>query len=601
LQKIFKYEASDFCFHILSSWMECRIGIITLLLLYFSLGLQGQSCPPNIDFEGGTFDGWRCYTGIVANQSGTHVFTLNETAGPVAGRHEIISAATAEVDPFGGFSTMSPNGSNYAMKLGNGFGGGEGEAVSYEFTIPANRNIYSLVYYYAVVFEDPQHEIFEQPRMEIEINNVSDNTKIECASFAFIPFGTGLPGFFESSNPLGNAPVWCKDWTPVTINLDGNAGKTIKLTFRTGDCTFRRHFGYAYIDVDTDCSGEFVGASFCPKDPEITINAPFGFQEYTWFNSDMTQNLGTGRTLTLSPAPPSGSSVNVKLTPFPGFGCEQTLTARLIDNLVAKAFAGNDTLSCNLAPVRLGGLPQPGIEYSWSPADGLSNPLISNPVAIPEKTTAYILTASSPGRGCFSTDTVKVIASNLGNSLKVLGKAQYCIENGDSAILQVEDAVSIQWFKNDAFIPGINSNVFRVLETGSYKAFLRDQYGCSAATPDININISSIPKAGFEIAGGNQCLIGNRFVFTNNSTNDLGIMQYNWDFGGTGSNVTASPVYSFPVPGQFEVKLVVRSNAVCADSMSVPVKIFPNPVPIFEGEAICIGSAFIPKILPMKI
>lgn len=37
-------------------------------------------------------------------------------------------------------------------------------------------------------------------------------------------------------------------------------------TIQTADCTFRRHFGYAYIDVNSECSGRFEGASFCPED-----------------------------------------------------------------------------------------------------------------------------------------------------------------------------------------------------------------------------------------------------------------------------------------------------------------------------------------------
>jgi len=222
------------------------------------LAIHAQTCPPNIDFEKGTLEGWRCYTGSVLDQGGVNVFDLTETPGPVDGRHTIIPASGAGIDPFGNFPTRSPNGSDYCVMLGNNTGGGQGEAITYEFTIPANRNTYSLLYYYAVVFEGPNHEEQQQPRMEIEVQNLTKGEKIECASFAFIPFGTTLPGFFESPVAQSTAPVYCKNWTPVTINLDGNAGSTIRLTFRTGDCTFRRHFGYAYIDVASYCSGEFT-------------------------------------------------------------------------------------------------------------------------------------------------------------------------------------------------------------------------------------------------------------------------------------------------------------------------------------------------------
>ncbi len=570
-----------------------KIGFAVFLFFAAWAAPFAQICPVNIDFESGTFDGWKCYTGSVINNGGVHQFVLNEEPGPIVGRHTIIPSFLSELDYYGGFSTNSPNASGYSIKLGNDLGGGEGEAISYEFTIPANRDTFSLIYYYAVVFQDPNHEEYEQPRMEIEINNVTDNSIIPCASFTFIPFGTGLPGFFESPVPANNSAVWCKDWTPVTINLNGNAGKTIRLTFRTGDCTFRRHFGYAYIDVDTDCSGEFLGASYCPEDAEVTISAPFGFQDYVWFNSDMSRQIGTGPTLTISPPPATGTTVNVRLTPYDGYGCPQTLTTRLINNLLAQANAGKDTVSCNLGAVRIGSAPRHGLEYRWSPEAGLSNPQSSNPFASPLVTTNYIVTAQSPGGGCFDSDTVRVIASNLGNSMQVLGRPQYCIESNDSAVLQVEDALVIRWYKNNQLIPTAISNRYKALETGDYNAFLQDQYGCSATTPMQVINISSLPKAIFSLDSNRQCLVGNRFSFSNSSTNVLGTMQYRWDFGGTGFSTSVNPVYTFPVAGQLNVKLIVRTNDVCADSLNVPVTIDQNPIPLFDANAICVGLPFL--------
>src|SRR6478736_2733309 len=80
------------------------------------------------------------------------------------------------------------------------------------------------------------------PNIDFEITNITDGSVINCSSFTFIPYGSVLPGFFESPNPGGDTPVWCKDWSAVSINLDGNAGKRIRLFFKTADCTFRRHF-----------------------------------------------------------------------------------------------------------------------------------------------------------------------------------------------------------------------------------------------------------------------------------------------------------------------------------------------------------------------
>jgi len=48
-----------------------------------------------------------------------------------------------------------------------------------------------------------------------------------------------------------------------------------------------------------------------------------------------------------------------------------------------------------------------GDSYSWSPAVGLSNPNVANPVATPESTTTYKVTITTAG-GCTFTDEVTV-------------------------------------------------------------------------------------------------------------------------------------------------------------------------------------------------
>src|SRR5215203_3862914 len=128
----------------------------------------------------------------------------------------------------------------------------------------------------------PNHRINEQPRMEIEVTNVTDNIKIDCSSFTFIAVGSSMPGF-EYSSRSDSITVLYKNWSAVSVDLSGNAGKTIRLFFKTADCTFRRHFGYAYIDVDSECTTNISGAEYCPDDTLVSLTAPFGYQKYTWY------------------------------------------------------------------------------------------------------------------------------------------------------------------------------------------------------------------------------------------------------------------------------------------------------------------------------
>jgi gliding motility-associated-like protein len=477
-------------------YFQPQLLLLCLAMCFGYFTANAQSCPPNIDFETGTFKGWQCYIGRVDTVDETNVISLSPVPGPVATRQTMYTANSGDgFDPYGGFPVNCPNGSSHSIRLGNNTAGTEAEGVSYEFTIPADQDVYSLIYHYAVVFQDPNHKEYQQPRLVIEITNVTDNKLISCSSFTFIPYGSLLPGFFESPNPGGDTPVWCKDWSAVSINLDGNAGKRIKLFFKTADCTFKKHFGYAYIDVNSECSSEFVGAEYCPDDTVVNLTAPFGYQNYTWYNNTFTRVLGTQQTVSFQPPPPAGTTFAVTVVPYNGYGCVDTLYAKLENSLTVNSYAGRDTLSCNMNPVPIGGNSKPGLIYTWQPASGLSNPKISNPLASPGKTTSYILTTNHDGGGCVNKDTVVVTASVIDSSLHLLGDAKYCSDTNDSAVLYVNPTKSVQWFKDNDFINGAMLLKYRATETGSYHALLINNDGCSITTRSQDIIIDD-PTAG---------------------------------------------------------------------------------------------------------
>ncbi|MFN5135471.1 MAG: gliding motility-associated C-terminal domain-containing protein [Chitinophagaceae bacterium] len=468
------------------------IGVL-LLQSFFAVA---QSCPPNIDFENGTFSNWQTYIGSVAALSGANVMNLYPSA-PYPGRHEMFTRAqhSGVLDQFGGFPVACPNGSGYSVKLGNTSGGAQAEGISYEFTIPANRDEYTLTYYYAVVFEGPNHNDNEQPRLELEITDISANQKIECSSFTFISYGSGLPGFEISSTQVSNnAPVLYKSWTPVTINLNNKAGRTIRLFFKTADCTFVRHFGYAYIDVNTECNGEFPGAAFCSNDAFVSITAPYGFESYKWFTQDFSTILSYTNSLTLIPAPSSGTVLAVEVTPFPGFGCKDTLFTKLLDTLTVKAVAGKDGSYCGVTPVILGEPPKPGRKYEWTPTNGLSDPFSSTPLAAPSATTTYYLTVSSNGGGCKDFDTVVVKALLPDTTLLFLGKNMFCTTSKDSAVLFTADNLSVQWYKNGTAIANANQKRFKAQSSGTYYATVKNVEGCILPTRSETVVIESPQK-----------------------------------------------------------------------------------------------------------
>ena len=547
---------------------EVVIFIVILIFLPFSI-IKAQDCPANIDFENGTFSNWTCLIGNVTALGPKNIISLIPNNGPAANRHTIISKAASSgvKDFYGGFPVLCPNGSNYCVKLGNTNGGHEAEGISYELTIPANRNTYSLIYNYAVVFSNPDHLFYQQPRFAIEVKNVTDNSIISCSSATFIPYGSPLPGFFVS--PKADS-IWCKDWTPVTINLNGNAGKTIRITFLTTDCTFFGHFGYAYVDVNTDCGGELRGAKYCKEDTAVNLTGPYGFSSYNWYNQNFTKLISTQQNLSINPPPPKGTVYALELIPFNGYGCIDTLFVSLSDTLAFKANAGADAVICgNNTSALLGENAIPDAIYSWLPADGLSNPAIANPVVTPLSSPAtYVLTVSNTTGGCRNTDTVIVKKSMVDTAVDLLGKNIFCTTSGDSAVLNVKPGNSVQWLNNGNPISGENKFKLHVLQSGSYQAELENNDGCISKTRTEIINIHKPPE------GITYPLL---FVLTDNP-----LTLESRSFGGTANwgpgiyldNPSVSnPVFNCPVETDLQYRINIETSDGCFITDYQPVKI----------------------------
>jgi gliding motility-associated-like protein len=573
-------------------YRRSRKFLLLLIITIVANNIVFAQCPPNIDFESGNFSGWQLWTGTtyVSNFKNVIDFGPNPVPAPVAGRHTMLSSFPGNgLDPFGQFPQNCPNGSGHSIKLGNQSGGHEAEGASYTFTIPAGQDQYNIIYHYAVVFQGPQHETYEQPRLVIEVMNLTDNVKITCSSFEFFKdINNTLPGFFLSTNnPTGTA-VWCKNWSANSIKLDGMAGKTIRIFFKSADCTFTAHFGYAYVDVNTECSSSFVGASYCPDDTAIAVTAPFGYETYAWWNiNDPSTILATTQTIIFNPPPPAGTTLQVGVTPYAGYGCNDILTSVLLDTLSVFANAGTDKLSCEKTPVQLGANPTPGFVYSWSPVTGLSDPTISNPIATPSVTTQYVLTVRNFGGGCLTTDTVTVKAAVLDTTVNVTGFLTGCITPANPTILKVGRGVadSIQWYRNNNPLPGANDTTYNVIQTGAYHVTLFSFQGCSLNSTDINITVNPTPVVDFNTNALVQCFNGHHFNFTNTSNIAFGTMNYNWDMGDASPVLTTRDVsYSYADTGTYTVRLIVTSDQGCVDSVSYRVTVNESPFAAFDAN-----------------
>jgi gliding motility-associated-like protein len=562
-----------------------------ILLLFFVNSLSNAvnaqtACPPNIDFENGNFINWECKTGYVSTSGGQNIVNLNVT-GQAAGRHELIASANFALDPYGGFPVNCPNGSNHSVKLGNDNTGNQAEGVSYTYNIPPNAANFSILYQYAVVFENPGHSPEEQPRFRATVLNVTDNDTIDCVSFDFTSSGN-LPGFKTAP---GHSAVLYKDWTPVSLDLSGYAGKTIRLEFTTADCTLGGHFGYAYVDVNSECDGSVVGSTICFGDTTVNLVAPYGYQNYTWYtDNSFTQLMGNGQVLTLNPAPNVGTVYPVIVVPYPGYGCTDTIFAVVKTAPKPPSFAGNDITTCRHFRWQLGGPGNTANMYNWTPANLVTNPYIANPMGFINTFTPqpFIVKTTTRATGCFSYDTVILSPIMIDTTLLVYGKTNICTGQQYATRLEVVNiSTGIQWLRNNIPITGAVSNSYIPTTSGSYRAKFV-QIGCTDTTRAVVLTSHALPKAVFSVNKDTQCVTSNSFVFRNASTiNSTDKLFYSWTFGDGTTSQTPNPIKQYSATGNMPIQLVVTSEADCADTATGLVKVFPNIRPDFKWSLAC--------------
>ena len=484
---------SVFCFHLLFAFQKT----------------QGQGlCPPNLDFENGDFANWELFTGHATEAP----IIWNPSPLPVNGQHTIISQATAGLDPYGRFPTLCPNGSGYSVKLGNSFGGGGAERLTYTYTIPATLTVFSMIFHYAIVYDNPiDHTSEQQPRFRAVITDLSTGLVIPCVDFDFT--ASTAPAGFEPSPIMPT--VLFKNWTPVTVNLNAYIGKTIQIEFSTNDCTFTQHFGYAYVDVNSNCNGAISGATICQGDNSITLAAPFGFKSYKWYSDNtFTTVLATTQTLPLNPAPAVGTIIPVVVEPYTGFGCKDTLYATIGIAPKPVSDAGPDITICNGVPELIGTAPTTGYIYQWTPSSNLSNPLAANPSVLtgPANPTVYTVKTTDILTGCFSTDATTISSQTIDASIPISGAKEFCDGQTSPSLSVGSGLTSIQWYNDPVPIPGATGITYTPLVSGSYWAQVKT-LGCTDSTEIIQVTAHPPPISLFAPVEDTLCITDNSFDF----------------------------------------------------------------------------------------
>ena len=565
------------------------------MLAFFYKG-NAQGCPPNLDFEAGNFSGWQCSTGYTDTVSGQNVITLSPS-GPVAGRHEIISASsTPTFDKYGNFPTLCPYGGNYSVKLGNALNG-QAEGLSYTFTVPANVDTFTFTYYYAVVLQEPFHLKHYQSRFIVSAYDSATGQIINCASYDYILAGT-IPGFKVS--PV-QSNVLYKEWTPASLQFSGLQNRTVRLEFKTADCVLGAHFGYAYIDVGGGCTNLLAAAPYCANANSVTLNAPYGYKNYIWYNENYSTVIGNSQSVILTPPPAIGTAFWVDLVPYPGYGCRDTAKAIVVPMPVPDRPVTNTNYNyCqNQIPPALTAIASPGHFLVWYINDTTGAGSITPPIpstASPGQYTYYV--SQKTQFGCESNRTAITVFVSLPPVNIATNAINQCLSNNQyiftGTTTEIQNAL-YTWDFGDGQSQSSSADsvvTHSYSASGTYIVKLKlSNGGICSNEKVISVNVIPKPVASFTYPiticeKTDTVLLGNSSVVPGGVSS---LTSWWWNIGGI-FNFSQTPAAFIPTSGgALPVQLVVGTIEGCiSDTQKITLAIRYQPVAAFtHSEFLC--------------
>lgn len=289
-----------------------------------------------------------------------------------------------------------------------------------------------------------------------------------------------------------------------------------------------------------------------------------GAVSYAWTPSATLSNAAIA-----APIATPTSTTTYTVTGTGANGCTATDAVTVTVHPAAVVGAGIDQAVCAGQSTTLTG--SGAATYSWSPATGLSNAAISNPVAAPAATTTYTLTGTTVN-GCVGTDQVIVTVNALPT---VSAGADAAVCAGLSASLQATGATNYNWSPSTGLNnAGIANPVATPAVTTTYTVTGVSAAGC-VGTDQVTVTVRPLPAVN---AGADKayCVGGSAILSAN------GASTYAWGpaagLSCTGcmnptANPTSTTTYTLTGTDAF--------GCVNTDAVTVTV----NPLPIVSAGA----------------
>jgi len=312
--------------------------------------------------------------------------------------------------------------------------------------------------------------VIVKPRPAISITGTSncDNTQLTATSNAVRPVYSWTPAT-ALSNPSIPNPVSTTS-IPVTYTAT-----VFDIATSCANSASYEVVPAVIANAGDDkeiCEGNVAEIGF-PSEPAAT---------YSWSPSTGLSNYTTAQTTTLNTLPAGIYEYFLTATLN---GCSRTGRVTVKVNPLPTVAQASSFSICRGASIQIGVQGEAGISYSWSPAIGLSDPAIPNPVANPQQTTVYTLTAVNALTGCTASSSVTVVVSTQIAPVVTISTPCNAICPGDpirlTATVSGGGSFTYVWTPVASIVtsPNIRNPVVAPTETTTYTVFVANcNNGC---------------------------------------------------------------------------------------------------------------------------
>jgi gliding motility-associated-like protein len=408
-----------------------------------------------------------------------------------------------------------------------------------------------------------------------DVNIGACATSIANLSGTGTAFGPPLPTYtWSPTNGIGN---------PTAPNTTAKPTATT-----TYNLTITDMFGCTAIDnIIVNVNNLVVNAGVddslgsCPSSVAIlsgTVNGT-GPMTYSWTPVNGLNVSNIASPITAHPA----TTTVYTFTVTDVYNCSASDNITITVDPMPSADAGPDinigTCINSVANINGTGTGSGPLSFSWTPATGLSDPNIANPVSHPNSTTTYLMTVTDK-YGCFVSDSMKVIV----NPLPVVDAGLdtnigYCASSVATLYGSGSGSAPVTYLWSPANgITDIASPVTTAKpnSTTVYTLTITDMFGCTA-TDNATVNIDMLTSDAGPDAAIGTCLASSTVL--NGSATGTGPFTYQWS-PPSGLNLTNVSNPTAHPTNTTSYSLVVTDFYGCTatDEMTVSVNIFDESV-----------------------